>query len=132
MSFWDWRKILKIWGPPLAGIAGMVLLGRLFEVAHFFLFAHHLFWIFAVILLINPVSETFWPSDTKTRMKGRKLPQPSAKARVRRETLKHSDTQKPASASETPTGRLAQLHKQKEAVDQKIEKLTDKHHANRN
>jgi len=130
MSFWDWRRILKIWGLPLAGIAGMALLGRLFEVAQFFLFAHHLFWIFAVILLLNPLSETFWPSP-ELKKKKRILPQPSSKTRVRKEASRQN-SQKPISALENAPRRLTQLHKQKEAVDRQIEKLTDKHRENRN
>ena len=122
MSHWDWRRLLKIWGPPLAGIAGMVLLARLFPVAHFFLFVHHLFWIFAVMLLLNPLSETFWPSP-ELKKKKQILPQPSAKARAR----KLMEKQKHPSA---PAERLARLLKEKEIVDQKIKKLSsrDKEH----
>ena len=130
MSLWDWRKNLKIWGPPLAGIAGMVLLGRLFEVARFFLFAHHLFWIFAVMLLLNPLSETFWPSPEQKKKK-RILPQSSSKTWARKEASKQN-SQKPISVLENTLKRLTQLHKQKEAVDRQIEKLTDKHRENRN
>ena len=120
MNSWDWRRILKIWGPPLAGIAGMVLLGRLFEVARFFLFAHHLFWIFAVMLLLNPLSETFWPGP-ELKQKRPIVPQPSAKARSRAEARKRTEKQKFPSA---PVEHLARLLKEKEIVDQKIEKLS--------
>jgi hypothetical protein len=123
MSRWDWRRLLKIWGPPLAGIAGMVLLARLLEVAHFFLFVHHLFWIFAVMLLLRPLSETFWPSP-ELKKKKRILPQPSAKARARTEARKLMEKQKHPSASASPAERLARLLKEKEVVDQKIENLT--------
>ena len=116
-------RLLRLWGLPLAGIAGMVLLGRLFEVARFFLFAHHLFWIFAVILLLNPLSETFWPSPEQKKKK-RILPQPSPKARARVEARKLTEKQKRLSASAAPVERLARLLKEKEVVDQKIEKLT--------
>ena len=126
MGLWDWRKILKVWGPPLAGIAGMVLLGRLFAVAHYFLFVHHLFWIASVILLLNPLSETFWPSP---EVKKRKeiTPQPSAKAWARAEARKLIEKQKLPSV---PAERLARLLKEKEVVDQKIKKLAsrDKEH----
>ena len=108
MSFWDWRKILKVWGPPLAGIAGMVLLGRLFAVAHFFLFVHHLFWIAAVMLLLNPLSETFWPSP-ELKKKKPILPQPSAKSRARAEARKLIEKQKHTSTSAAPAERLARL-----------------------
>ncbi len=113
-------RLLRVWGPPLAGIAGMVLIGRLFAVAHFFLFVHHLFWIASVILLLNPLSETFWPSP---EIKKRKqiLPQPSPKARARAEARKLMEKQKLPSA---PAERMARLLKEKEVVDQKIEKLT--------
>ena len=119
-------RLLRLWGPPLAGIAGMVLLGRLFAVAHFFLFAHHLFWIFAVMLLLNPLSETFWPSPEQKKKK-RILPQPSPKARARAEARKLIEKQKHPSV---PAERLARLLKEKEVVDQKIKKLTaqDKEH----
>ena len=126
MSHWDLPRLLKIWGLPLAGIAGMVLLARLFEVAHFFLFVHHLFWIFAVMLLLNPLSETFWPSPA-LKKKGAILPQPSPKARARAEARKLMEKQKLPSA---PAERLVRLLKEKEVVDQKIKKLSarDKEH----
>ncbi|MCI0549947.1 MAG: hypothetical protein L0287_03245 [Anaerolineae bacterium] len=123
MSFWDWRRILKIWGPPLAGIAGMVLLARLFPVAHYFLFVHHLFYIAAVMLLLNPLSETFWPSP-ELKKKKPILPQPSPKARARAEARKLMKKQRLPSSPAAPVDRLARLLKDKEAVDQKIEKLT--------
>ena len=129
MSLWDWRRLLKIWGLPLAGIAGMVLLARLSEVAHFLLFVHHLFWIFAVMLLLRPLSETFWPSP-ELKKKKRILPQPSAKARVRSEARKLMEKQKHSSVSATPAERLVRLLKEKEDLDQKISKLSsrDKEH----
>ena len=129
MRHWDWRKLLKIWWPPLAGISGMVLLGRLFEVAHFFLFVHHLFWMASVILLLNPLSETFWPSPEQKKEK-QILPQPSPKARARAEARKFMEKQKRSSVSASPAERLARLLKEKEVVDQKINKLSarDKEH----
>jgi len=128
MNSIDWRRLLKLWKTPLLGISGMILLGYWSEVAQFFLFTHHLFWIFAIILLLNPVYETFGPGDAKTRKKGRMPPQPSAKAWARRKAHKRER----APASENAAVRLVQLHKQKEAVDRQIENLTDKHRANRN
>lgn len=129
MSHWDWRRLPKIWGLPLAGIAGMVLLARLFEVAYFFLFVHHLFWIFLVMLLLNPLSETFWPSPEQKKKK-QILPQSSAKARARAEERKLMEKQKYPAASVAPAERLARLLKEKEIVDQKINKLSarDKEH----
>ena len=124
MSHWDWRRLLKIWGLPLAGIAGMLLLGRLFEVARFFLFVHHLFWIVAVMLLLNPLSETFWPSSEQKKKK-RLLPQPSTKARARAEARKRMEKEKDPSIA--PFERLARLLKEKKIVDQKIEKLSARH-----
>ena len=123
MSHWDWHKPLKRWGPPLAGIAGMVLLGRLFEVAYFFLFVHHLFWIFAVMILLKPLSETFWPSP-ELKKKKQILPQPAAKALARAEARKLMEKQKHPSASAAPAELLARLLKEKEVVDQKISKLS--------
>ena len=120
-------RLLSVWGPPLAGIAGMVLLGRLFPVAHFFLFVHHLFYIVAVMLLLNPLSETFWHSPEQKKKKPI-IPQPSAKARARAEARKRTEKQKLLSA---PAEHLARLLKEKEVVDQKINKLSarDKGHA---
>ena len=123
MSLWDWRKILKIWGPPLAGIAGMILLGRLFEVARFFLFVHHLFYIVAVMLLLNPLSEMFWPGP-ELKEKKPIVPQPSAKARARAKARKLLEKQKHRSAAVAPSERLARLLKEKEVLDQKINKLS--------
>ena len=123
MSHWDWRKLLKIWGLPLAGISGMVLLARLFPVAHYFLFVHHLFWIFAVMLLLRPLSETFWPSP-ELKKKKRILPRPSAKARARAGARKFMEKQKHSSVSASPAERLARLLKEKEVVDQNIKKLS--------
>lgn len=120
IEFETFPRPLRVWGLPLAGIAGMVLLGRLFEVAYFFLFAHHLFWIFAVMLLLNPLSETFWPSPEQKKKKPI-LPQPSAKARARSEAHKRMEKQKLPSA---PAERLARLLKEKEVVDQNIKKLS--------
>ena len=94
MNFWDWRRLLKLWGRPLAGIAGMLLLGRLFEVAYFFLFVHHLFWIFAVMLLLNPLSETFWPSAELKKKKSilpQSLPNPG-RGQQRANVWKRRDT----------------------------------------
>ncbi len=121
MDFRDWRRLLKIWAPPLIGLPAMLLLGYGFEVARLFLFAHHLFWIMGIILLINPVAETVWPSPTQAR-RGTLAPRPSTKAQARREAQKLTAKQKPA--SETPTERLARLQRHKEALDQKIKKLT--------
>lgn len=121
MNFRDWRRLLKNWAPPLLGLPAMLLLGYGFEVARFFLFAHHLFWIISIILLINPVAETVWPSPTQARRET-PAPRPSTKAQARREAQKLRAKEKPQ--SETPTERLARLQKHKEALDQKIKKLT--------
>ena len=122
-------RLARLWGLALAGIAGMVLLARLFPVAHYFLFVHHLFYIVAVMLLLNPLSETFWPSP-ELKKKKRIVPQPSAKAQARAEARKRMEKQKHPSASAAPAERLARLLKEKEVVDQKISKLSsrDKEH----
>jgi len=108
-------------------ISGMLLLAYWFEVARYFLFTHHLFWMIGIFLLINPVSETFWP-DPSTQKKKRRITSsgPSAKAWARQEARKWMDGQKHASSSESILEQLVRLHKQKEAVDQQIEKLTKK------
>ncbi len=124
MSFKNWRGMLKVWAPPLIGIAAMLLLGYGVEAARFFLFAHHLFWIIGIILLINPISETFWPNPAKGKSKPKAAPRPSAKTRARAEARKLTAQHKPASASESPAERLVRLQKKKEAIDQKIENLT--------
>lgn len=123
MSRWDWRKSIKLWAPPLAGIAGMLLLGRVFAVAHYFLFVHHLFYVIGAFLLLNPIGETFWPSRVIEKKK-RMLPQPSAKARARATARQLMQKQKLRLAPASPAERLTRLLKDKEAVDQKIEKLT--------
>ncbi len=116
---------LRLWLPPLVGIPTLLLLGGWSETARFLLFTHHLFWIAGIILLINPIAETFWPSAAQEK-KDRAKPQPSSKARARREARKLTEKQKPAFASETPAERLARLQKRKEVVDQEIEKLVPK------
>ncbi|MGH2523621.1 MAG: hypothetical protein ACRDH2_14045, partial [Anaerolineales bacterium] len=110
--------------PPLIAILAMAALGLWVDVARVFLFGHHLFWMFAIILLIHPVTETLSPSPTQK--KKARQPQPSAKDRQRAGTGKHTAKHKPATISETLAERLARLRKQKEAVDQKIEKLAAK------
>ena len=125
LNFKDLPKKLRVWAPPLIGIPAMLLLGSWFEVARYFLFAHHLFWIVGIMLLINPVAESFWPSS-RGEKRGRPPPQPSASARRRAETRKRLAKRKPAPLSETSAERLARLQEEKVAVDQKIEKLTGK------
>ena len=98
-------RLLRAWIPPLIVIPAMLLAGFWSDVASYFLFTHHLFWMIGGILLINPVIEILWP------------PQPATKARPRTK-------QKSASATETPAERLARLQQQKKAVDRKIEKLS--------
>lgn len=127
MNFRDWRRLLRVWALPLIGVPAMLLLGYWFEAARFLLFTHHLFWMIGIISLIQPVSETFWPSPASTKSKSKPAPpQPSAKARARREARKLVAKQRPAPTTETPAERLARLQKQKEALDQNIEKLTTK------
>jgi len=115
---------LRLWTPPLIGIPAMLLLGFWFPVARFFLFTHHLFWMIGIFLLINPVAETFWRPASENSKRKPAPPQPSSRARRRAEARQRTTTQTPAPAAETPAERLARLQKQKEAVEQKIEKLT--------
>lgn len=117
-----WRRILKLWMPPLVGIAGMLILAYYVGVARFFLFTHHLFYMLGIFLLINPITETFWPSAAPQR-KGKPKPQPSAKARARAEARKFMQKHERVSASKTPGERLPYLRHQKERVDQQIEEL---------
>ena len=121
----DWRQLLKLWAPPLIGIPAMLLLASLFELAQFLLFMHHIFWIVSAFLLINPVSELFWPSVPR-EIHGRPSPQQSAKARVRAEAHKSMTKPKPWPASETPAERLDRLQRDKDTLDRRIEKLTNK------
>lgn len=125
MGFRDRRRRLRIWLPPLVGIPAMLLLGYRFEVAQYFLFAHHLFWVVGIILLINPVAETFWPSAAPAR-RDRPKPRPSARARLRRHARQHPTQSK--AAPETPVERLARLRGQKEGVEHQIEELTAHQH----
>jgi len=117
------QRLLKLWAPPLISILAMVLLAQWVAWARFLLFGHHLFWMAAFILLLNPIIETFSPGRN-----GRSAHQPSSlsfkKARPRPAAPKGGAKPKPAPASETPAERLAHLQKKKEVVDQKIEKLT--------
>ena len=119
------RRLLKLWAPPLLAILAMALLAQWVAWAKFLLFGHHVFWLVAFILLINPVVETFSPSS-KGRKTQQSSPQSFKKNRPRAQAPKHTPKQKPAPASETLAERLARLRKQKEAVDKKIEKLATK------
>lgn len=121
----DWRTGLKLWAPPLIGIPTMLALGLSIKELGYLLFGHHLFWMVGIFLLINPVSETFWPMPNR----GKSKPNPGGSSRsskIRRRAGKrtHTPTRKPALKPETPTERLARLHKEKEAVDEELEQLT--------
>ena len=125
LDFRDWRKMLKLWAPALIGISAMLLLASLFEVARYFLFMHHLFWMFGIILLINPVSETISPSADQGA-RDRPTPRPSTKAQIRAEARRARAKSKPWPATEAPSERLARLQREKEAVDRKFGHLTNK------
>ena len=121
----DWRRLLKLWAPPLIGIPAMLLLASLFELAQFLLLMHHIFWIVSFFLLMNPVSELFWPSvPRETRTRGRPSPRRSAKARARAEA--YQSMARPWPASETPAERLDRLQRDKDTLDRRIEKLANK------
>lgn len=63
---------VRLWAPALIGIGGMLALGMWAGgIARFLLFTHHLFYLIAIMFLINPVFETFWPSKPKRRGKRR-------------------------------------------------------------
>ncbi len=119
----DWRRAVKVWMPVLIGIPAMLLLGYWFEVARFFLFVHHMFWIVSVILLINPVIETLGPSAGPGKKRDRLPPQPSARARQRREAHKTTVSEKAEPDAETPAERLARLQNAKAVLDRNIDKL---------
>lgn len=91
----DLPMMLKVWALPLVGIVTMLLLGSWSEIASYLLFAHHLFWIIGITLLISPIA---W-------------------------TLRSSPTQKGGTRAETPAERLTRLQQQKKAIDQKMESL---------
>jgi len=103
----------------------MLLLAGLFDLARFLLFMHHIFWIVSFFLLMNPVSELFWPSLPR-EIHGRPSPRRSAKARARAEEYKLMAKRKPWPASETPEERLARLQQDKDTLDRNIEKLANK------
>lgn len=70
-AFAAWRarlpKPVRLWGLPLAGVAALFALGNWGgEAARFLLFRHHLFYLLAVMLLMNPTFETFWPSPERS------------------------------------------------------------------
>ena len=121
----DLRRLFKLWAPALIGISAMLLLASLFEVARYILFMHHVFWMFGIILLFNPVSETFWPSAAQEKH-GQPTPRPSGKAQIRAEARRARAKSKPWPASEAQSERLACLQREKEAVDRKIGHLTNK------
>ncbi len=125
LNLQDWRRTLKLWAPPLIGIPVMLVLASLFEIAQFLLFMHHIFWIVSFFLLMNPVSELFWPSLPR-EIHGRPSPRRSAKARARAEEYKLMAKRKPWPASETPEERLARLQQDKDTLDRNIEKLANK------
>ena len=83
----------RLWAPPLVGIPVMLALGLWIKEVGYLLFAHHMFWVIGVILLINPVSETFWPGPAKRKPR-RALPPPSAKTRRRAEARRRMAIQK--------------------------------------
>jgi len=118
-------KRIRLWAPPLIGIPAMLALGLSVKELGFLLFGHHLFWMIGILLLINPVSETYWPSPTREKSKHHPGP-PSRSSKVRRraESRKRMTKAKPASTLETPAERLARLQKEKEAVDKELERLT--------
>jgi len=118
LNFKDLRGITRRWAPALIGIPAMLLLGTWSDVARFFLFGHHLFWIVAAILVIISLSQT--PSGATQKRKG---PRSSIKSRKQAEAHKRQAKPKPVPALEAPAERLARLRKQKEAVDRKIENL---------
>lgn len=120
----NFKDLLKVWALPLLGIPVMILLGFWSEVASYFLFTHHLFWILGVILLIGPIAQTLSPDPTQKGMV-RPLPlQPATKTRSHTKARQHRIEQKQAPAAETPVERLARLQRQKKAVDQTIEQFS--------
>ena len=120
----NFKALLRVWVLPLFGISVMLLLGFWSEVASYFLFTHHLFWIIGVILLISPAAQILSPGPTQ-KGKARPLPlQPATKTRPRTKAHQHRIEQKQAPAAETPVERLARLQRQKKAVDQTIEQLS--------
>lgn len=64
---------LRLWGPALVGVPGLLALGIWGgAAARFLLFTHHLFYLFAAMLLINPVAETFWPAKSSSRRRAKR------------------------------------------------------------
>lgn len=72
LNFKDLRGMIRRWAPALIGIPAMLLLAAWFDVARFFLFGHHLFWIVGAILVIISLSQT--PSGATQKRKGPDLP----------------------------------------------------------
>lgn len=120
---WLTKRILKLWAPAVTGIAAMMLLARWSPGMSFVLFTHHLFWIVAGILLINPVATTLWPSSG-VRLERGLATQRLKKDRQQAETRKPAARVPPPSTSETVTERLARLRDEKQAVEQRIERMT--------
>ncbi len=120
---WQTKRILKLWAPAATGIATMLLLASWSPAMSFVLFTHHLFWIVAGILLINPVATTLRPSS-EVRLERGLAAQRLKKDRQQAETRKPAARVPPASTSETVTERLARLRDEKQAVEQRIERMT--------
>ena len=120
---WQTKRILKLWAPAATGIATMMLLASWSPAMSFVLFTHHLFWIVAGILLINPVATTLWPSP-EVRIERGLASQRLKKDRQQAETRKAVVRVPPASTSETGTERRARLQNEKQAVEQQIERMT--------
>ncbi len=113
---------LRLWVPPLVVIATMLFLGYESELAQYFLFGHHLFWFLSIILLINPMTETFWSGNPR---KGKRFASDRSTSRAQpwSKPGRHKVKHRPSPASEPPAERLARLQLQKGGVDREIEQL---------
>lgn len=117
----DW---LRPWFLPGLGIAGMLALGTWGgDWARFFLFRHHLFYFFALMLLLKPALDAFWPSIVKTH------PNRSA-GRFRPARRRHRDAGPSRLPKQAPPGlipslphRLASLRGEKATLDREIADL---------
>lgn len=114
------KRVIRRWAPAVIGIAVMLLAAAWGSpTIRFFLFTHHWFWFISAMLLINPVSHTFWPS------KEDKLARQMAGQARRHAAARKATAHRPSAApTETAAQRLARLHKEKATVDEQIGRMT--------
>lgn len=114
------KRLLKLWSLPLLGISALLAWAYWGGAsARYLLFTHHLFWMAAAMLLINPITETIWPSQKKQREQPERSP-----IRTSRRLEGKQKRRAPASTAEQEAAstRLARLLQEKQAVEKELER----------